>query len=466
MKSSEEAFKTFQDFLLNIAVNKIEKTRINFSDPKIFRHYNYNIRFLCKLMKSGIFIKFFNFDAELYPKCAFIQFLQYLIEEKKYYHILDAFLFYLKKISRDKNEIILKEYFYKFPSDIIETLISLYRDESLNPQFHILTAKIFIIFCSYDDRKIDDLFNFDIIEIITKKIKTSDQLLLYNNLLFLNVMLPKIHSLKMQDKISKNKKLFKNFNELIKFASFYTKTITDFDFIPKFLYNLLAIDYETSQQTVLEIMKEDDNLFINIYKEFLLDRCKFHELLELDSLLYEKRCNMEEIIYSIYTVLIRKNSKMKNYLKKYFCIYVKLNQDGIIGNYYETYSYFKFFFDSVKDKADYFSIPANFNFVRDFSRFMSILNKLFQFLFSLFGKQAEESEGTNSFLIPKTEEFKKLVKDIYNQSFYKDGIIKHFLIYRSAMQNSKEDQFKIGLKDFESILLSLKNAMVGQDDFS
>jgi hypothetical protein len=314
MKENKKIRLAYSEILISIVINKFEVENIlnRVSDIHSLRKNEFNQKFLCKILRYGNFKDFFGF-LNFKPQN---EFLKYLIEEKWSYEILQAVHAHLTSSVETYGEDEVKEYFINF-SDIKQGLVQIYINDDYSPKISVITAKILIILCSYDDTagSVEMLINQDIIPAIGKKISSCDYSLLQINFLLLYVISDKIKSLKLTELIAQDKLLFESMNNIIIQSKFYDNPKFIFENLIKILFNLIASDFQVIQKKILEkiLIDKKNNIVNNFIDEFLICKLNYKD----DYKSFIKRCKIEEKVYRFFCCVIKKNSDMKYYFMQY-----------------------------------------------------------------------------------------------------------------------------------------------------
>jgi hypothetical protein len=379
MKENKKIRLAYSEILISIVINKFEVENIlnRVSDIHSLRKNEFNQKFLCKILRYGNFKDFFGF-LNFKPQN---EFLKYLIEEKWSYEILQAVHAHLTSSVETYGEDEVKEYFINF-SDIKQGLVQIYINDNYSPKISVITAKILIILCSYDDTagSVEMLINQDIIPAIAKKISSCDYSLLQINFLLLYVISDKIKSLKLTELIAQDKLLFESMNNIIIQSKFYDNPMFIFENLIKILFNLIASDFQVIQKKILEqiLIDKKNNIVNNFIDEFLICKLNYKD----DYKSFIKRCKIEEKVYRFFCCVIKKNSDMKYYFMNDFAFLKKLSDNKIFQDYYFHYSNLANIFRANKSNAN--NKHPSSAMLGEFTDVIRVLYRLFQFIFFLY----------------------------------------------------------------------------------
>lgn len=455
MKINKKIRLCYSEILISIVINKFEVENIlnRVSDINSLKKNDFNQKFLCKILRFGNFKNFFGF-ANFKPQN---EYLKYLIEEKWSYEILQAVHAHLTSSVENYEEEKVKEYFLNF-SDIKQGLIQIYLNDDISQKISVITAKILIILCSYDDTagSVEMLINQDIIPAISKKISSCDYSLLQINFLLLYVITDKIKSLKFTQLIAQDNLLFESMNNIIIQSKFYDNPMFIFENLIKVLFNLIASDFSVIQQKLLEqiLLDKKNNIVNNFIDEFLICKLNFKD----DYKSFIKRCKIEEKVYRFFCCVIKKNSDMKYHFINNFSFLKKLSENKIFQDYFFHYNNVITIFRANKLKMN--NKHPNSIIIEDFIDVLRVLYRLFQFIFFLY-----ENYRNDLLNLKQNEEwfrdFYKLFETINAHKDEEDGIIKLELTNAESLLNKTgRNEFK----DFGSTLFSLQTLLVVEDD--
>lgn len=438
---------TFKEILLKLIISKYKGDNIMscVSDLNSLKNNTYNHTMICKVIKYYNLKDFMGLESNNLQN----ELIRHLIDTNGNYELLDALNYHFKYYI-DDSELEAKQAYLKTFPDIHNGLTSIYKDEGANIKVVVLVCRILITLCTFDQLGdvVATLINHDIITAIAKRINTFDYSLFQLNFLFLFVISKKIKSLHVTQTIANNKLLLSSLNNALVQSKYHDHPKFILDSFVKFLYNLIASDHVAVQERLYDQIKsnENDNIAYNLTKEFLALQYDFKS----DYQDFLKKCQIDEKIYRLFILLLKSHIDIKRYFIYELDFFGILSETKKFESMFNAYNeYCKTFpnqrlekkFDELKSQEK--------EKMAEFSHFMRVVFRLFQFAFYLFENNKNAYDE-----IAKKENFKDFLNIFNAFSITKDGfLIKHTI-------NESPEEFK----DFYSAIFSLETIITIDED--
>ena len=321
---------------------------------------NFNLPFLCKIIENYDLNKLFEFN-QFEP--IVYKFICFLVENFPSIELLESLYKHFKKNDSKDSRNNLKYY-----SEMIKSLIIIYKDTLRCPRLPVLACKIIIYLCSYlPGDCIQSLINYDIITHISNNLKSYDYSIFQLSLSLLSLISEKVKKQNCLDSVGNNKYIFDSINTALYSAKYRDEEDYIYNPIIKILFNLLASQTDNEiifnkilanvknnipfkYDNYLKSLENDNNIISNIIN--YLKKPYFNLQLEgklNDKILsnydddkkFNQQCVNDIHIFLFLQLLLKSNSnELTNIYLERYQFYQLLKESGKIYSYENVFIYF------------------------------------------------------------------------------------------------------------------------------